>query len=123
MNQKVELTRYIAKSLNILCDEKKLIHYLWKNPRIKDKGGLRLTLEGYTKIKEAGLKEYRIRFEDSMFIQNKHLIWLDNFIDCPWFITQKEIIVFGEKMAIQMVLFSGDVVKFTTAKAKIKNLA
>jgi hypothetical protein len=49
---------------------------------------------------------------------NQEIIWLDNFIDCPWFLTKKEIFVFGEKMAVQLVLFSGNIKKFAHAKAE-----
>lgn len=125
MNQKVEITKYIAEQLSIPFDKKKfkiLLHNWWQNPMIKPQGGLKLTSDGYKNIKLAGLKEYKIRFEEPMHFQNKHIIWLDNFIDCPWYITNREMIVFGEKMAVQLVLFSGNVVRFTTAKSKNKYL-
>ena len=87
---------------------------------IKSAGGLKLTDEGYKSIKLAGIKEYKIRFEETMYFQNKHIIWLDNFIDCPWFLTNREVIVFSEKMAVQLVLFSGNIIRFTDAKVKNK---
>jgi hypothetical protein len=45
------------------------------------------------------------------------MIWLDRFIDGPWHITKKSIVVFKEKTAVQLILFSGDVQKFGLAKA------
>jgi hypothetical protein len=33
-------------------------------------------------------------------------------------LTNREIYVFNDKMAVQLVLFSGNIAKFSTAKAK-----
>ena len=121
MKQKIEVTKYVAEQLKLATDEKsikKLIPVFWQNPRDKEKGGLRLTDKGFEKLKEADIKVHRVRFDEPIHYTNQLIIWLDNFIDCPWYVTNREIFVFSEKMAVQLVLFGGNIAKFSAAKAK-----
>jgi hypothetical protein len=120
MNQKIELTTYVAKESNLPADEKsikKLIPVWWQNPRTKITGGLRLTDEGFARF-TTQLKAHKVRFDQPVEYTNQLIIQLDNFIDCPWYVSKKEIYVFSEKMAVQLVLFSGNIAKFSSAKAK-----
>jgi hypothetical protein len=121
MKQKIEITKYVAEQLKLATDDrsiKKIIPVFWQNPRDKEKGGLRLTDKGFESLKEADIKVHRVRFEEPVQYTNQLIIWLDNFIDCPWYVTNREIFVFSEKMAVQLVLFSGNIAKFSAAKAK-----
>ena len=121
MNQKIELTKYLLTELNIGSNEKKLKKYLaawWYNTRKKDVGGLRLTKEGFETLTHLGIKSHRVKFQEEMEYTNQLVIWLDHFIDCPWFVTPREIFVFNDRMAVQLVLFSGNIVKFSQAKAE-----
>jgi hypothetical protein len=45
------------------------------------------------------------------------LIWMDNFIDCPYYITPYSIIVTNERKAMELHLFSGDIRKYGLTKA------
>ena len=81
----------------------------WQSNRTKAKGGLWLTEQGFEALKKADIKHYKIRFEQPLdSFENRFIIWLDNTIECPFFLTKWEIYVFGEKTAVQMILFSGD---------------
>jgi hypothetical protein len=51
------------------------------------------------------------------------LVWLDHFIDSPFFINKKHIIVMKEKSAFELYLFSGDVAKLGHTKAMSKRLS
>ena len=120
MNQKIDITKYIAEKSGLSTDEKsirKLTAQWWQNPRKKEKGGLRLTDEGFARL-TAHFTAHKVRFEDPVEYTNRLIIQLDNFIDCPWYITNKAVFVFNDKMAVQLVLFSGNIAKFSTAKAK-----
>ena len=120
MSQKSDITKYIAEQFGLSTDEKsirKLIAQWWQNPRNKEKGGLRLTDEGFARL-TAHFTAHKVRFEDPVEYTNRLIIQLDNFIDCPWYITNKAVFVFNDKMAVQLVLFSGNIAKFSTAKAK-----
>lgn len=120
MNQKTNITKYVAEQSNLPTDDKslrKLIRDWWINPRQKVKGGLRLSDDGFVRL-TTQFKSYKVKFDEPVDYTNQLIIRLDNFIDCPWYLTKKEIYVFNDKMAVQLVLFSGNIAKFSTAKAK-----
>jgi hypothetical protein len=121
MNQKSELTKYIIKCLGLPDDTKtfkRLYATFWVNPRQKPKGGLKLTETGF-KTFEQHIKSYRVDLEErNPTFDNNQILWLDKYIDCPFYIDRKSVYVFSERMAIQLVLFSGNLVKFGHAKDK-----
>jgi len=49
------------------------------------------------------------------------IIFLDKFIDCPYYLTQKAIHVLGEKKAVELTLFSGDIRKYGLNKAMTRS--
>ena len=125
VNLKFNVTKYIAEQYGLPVDEKsikKLVPQWWQNPRRKEKGGLKLTDEGFARL-SAHITYHRVRFEEPQeIITNQLVLQLDNLITCPWFLTKREVYVFDDKVAIQLVLFSGNIIRFTNAKAEsIKN--
>ena len=118
---KSDITKYTMAHLNLEVNEKTIkqtISMWWQHPKTKLVGGLRLTQQGYACLINADLKDYRIAFENPVYLTNQLVIWLDRFIDCPFYLTDREIFVFSERMAIQLVLFSGDIQRFSAAKAE-----
>ncbi len=96
----------------------------WWNFRSKDSGGLRLTDEAIAFIEEdAKIKTYKIDFPKEFAFTPQVLVWLDNFIDSPFFITKKHIIVLKERAAFELYLFSGDIRKLGYNKALAKRLS
>jgi hypothetical protein len=96
----------------------------WWNFRSKDSGGLRLTEEAMTFIQEdAKIKTYKIEFPKEFAFTPQVLVWLDNFIDSPFYITKKFIVVMKEKAAFELYLFSGDIRKLGHNKALAKRLS
>jgi hypothetical protein len=122
MNQKIQITKSVAEQLQLSTDNKsikKLLHLWWQNPRKKEKGGLKLTKQGFADLNKADIKNHRIKFEEPIEIyENQLIIHLDRFIDCPWFIIRDSIYVFNDRTAVQLILFSGNVKNFITAKLK-----
>ncbi len=121
MNQRIDITRYVLKELGKRHDDeyvKDMLPRFWVNPRQKDSGGLRLTEDGYKWLKEADIKDYQIDIPKGTHWSNQLIIWLDQYIESPFYLTAKAIFVFNERMAVQLVLFSGNVEKFGLAKAK-----
>jgi len=112
MDTKIKLTKEFLKDSGLPVDEKSLEKYLWTwwvNPRLNGDRSLGLTTQGYEVIsKDVGLKFYQIDLPDTTEITNQLIIWLDKFIDCPWYMTKRSIFVSREKVAVQLVLFSGD---------------
>ena len=89
----------------------------WRNPRKKEKGGLRLTEEGFARA-SAHIKVHQILIQEEIEYNNQLIIHLDNFIECPWYLSSKAIFVFDDKIAVQLILFSGNISRFTAARAE-----
>jgi hypothetical protein len=115
------LTRIFLRQANLpVTDEsvRKAQFKWWKNPREKQEGGLALTDEGLDHLAVTlGLKYYEIPFPKGFEFTTQIVLFLDQFIDCPNYYTKKAILVFNEKKAAELMLFSGDVRKYGTAKA------
>jgi hypothetical protein len=95
----------------------------WYSFRSKDNGGLRLTEEGLNFItNQAEIKTYKVDFPKDFSITPQVLVWLDNFIDSPYYITKRYMIVLKERAAFELYLFSGDIKKFGYAKALNRRL-
>jgi len=95
----------------------------WYNFRSKNTGGLRLTEEGLNFISTtAEIKTYKVDFPKDFGITPQVLVWLDNFIDSPYYISKRYMIVLKERAAFELYLFSGDIKKFGYAKALNKRL-
>ena len=96
----------------------------WWNIRNKESGGLRLTEHALNFINEyAKIKTYKIEFPEQFSFTPQVLIWLDNFIDSPFFVNKKHIVVMREKAAFELYLFSGDIRKMGHNKALAKRLS
>lgn len=118
---KHQLVEIVSKQLGWPTDKKSLEkHYslVWQNSRKKSTGGMRLTDQGFQIFKELmDMKSYNIEFPKDLTFTNQVTVWLDRFIDGPYYITKNSIVVFKEKTAVQLILFSGDIQKFGLAKA------
>lgn len=119
-------TTIFLKNSNRPYDElslKKFRRIWWWNNRKKTEGGLRLTEEALRYIQDVcEIKTYKIEFPNEFCVTSQVLIWLDRFIDSPYYIDTKHITVLKEKAAFELYLFSGDVRKFGHNKALSKRL-
>jgi hypothetical protein len=96
----------------------------WHSFRNKDSGGLRLTEQGLEFIKtKSDIKTYKIDFPKEVSLTPQIYIWLDRFIESPYFITKKSIEVLNERSAFELYLFSGDVKKYGLSKTLAKRLS
>lgn len=93
----------------------------WQNTRQKDAGGLRLTEDGFDVIKKLDITFYEIPLPHDMPLTTQVIIFLDKFIDCPYFVTNKYLYVTNEKKAVELSLFSGDVRRYGLNKALKKS--
>lgn len=122
MSIKLDLTKKFLEDAKVELTDKNLKKYfwkIWKNPRHDGERSLRLTAEGYIFLNtESQLKFYQIDFPEKTVFTNQLLIDLDKFISCPWFLTTESIFVSREQIAVQLILFSGDIWKFTKSKVK-----
>ena len=81
---------------------------------------LRLTKLGLEWVKDLDIKCYEIKFPDKIIFTPQTYLWLDEFVDCPYFVDKKKIVVTMEKMALQLMMFAGDVTKYGLARAMSK---
>lgn len=90
----------------------------WANTRNKDKGGLRLTLEGRDFLKnDLNITFYRIHYSHPSVYNTKVLIHLDNYITCPYYMTTKYIELTDDRIAMEVSLFNGDLDRYGAVKA------
>jgi len=121
MDWKTTYTKIFLQQANISVNDNTMKEYLpiwWKNSRIKTEGGLRLTEEGLKFVQEKlELQTYDVPFPLEFTITTQILIFLDKFIDCPYYLAADGIIVTNEKKAMELHLFSGDIRKYGLTKA------
>ena len=121
MNWKEAYTKIFLKESDKSVNESTLKEFMpvwWQNTRNKDVGGLRLTDEGIGFVtEELELATYDIPFPKDFKLTSNVLVWLDEFIDCPYWIGSHGMIVTNEKKALELHLFSGDVKKYGLTKA------
>jgi hypothetical protein len=127
MSTKDTYTRVFLQAAGLASDPETIKKYsalFWYSFRHKDQGGLRLTEEGLQFIDEyAKIKTYKVEFPKEFSFTPQVLVWLDNFIDSPYYITKKNITVMKERAAFELYLFSGDVRKFGHNKALARRLS
>lgn len=91
---------------------------LWYSHRTKKRGGLRLSDQGYEfLVKEIELQEHEIPFSDQLELSPSIVIFLDQYLECPYYLTYKSLTVFSEKEAFKLHMFSDDIRKFGLIKA------
>ena len=120
MISKETYTRIFLKELNKSINDVTVAEFMplwWKNNRNKESGGLRLTDLGYEVLTEINLATYDIPYPRDVPLSTQVIIHLDKFIDCPYYLTNRSIIVTNEKKAVELTLFSGDLRKYGLTKA------
>jgi hypothetical protein len=90
----------------------------WKNNRANFNHSLRLTDQGLTFVTDTlDLKTYEVPFPPDLDLKPQVFLYLDKFIDCPYHLTEDAIVVLGERKAVELHLFAGDVRKYGLIKA------
>jgi len=90
----------------------------WQSTRVGKDSAFRLSEDGYEfLIKELDLKEYEIPFTEPIELSPQTIIFLERYVDCPYFLTNMSITVFSERKSFELMLFSDDIRKFGLIKA------
>ena len=124
MDRKTAYTRTFMQLLEQpIHDETVKTNYYtwWQNVRESYQSrSLRLTKPGFEMLESIDLKTYTVKFPQKIIFTPQTYLWLDEFVDCPYFVDKAKIIVTMEKMALQLMLFAGDVTKYGLARAMSK---
>ncbi len=93
-------------------------HKWWQSNRVNKQTAFRLSEEGFNfLIEELDLKSYEIPFTEPIELSPQTIIFLEKYIDCPYFLTNQSITVFSEKKSFELYMFSDDIRKFGLIKA------
>jgi hypothetical protein len=124
MDVKTVYTRTFMQLLNQPAHEETLKTYYytwWQNVRESYQArSLRMTKSGLEILKKLEIKTYSIKFPDKIIFTPQTFLWLDEYVDCPYYVDKKQIIVSMERMALQLMMFAGDVTKYGLARAMSK---
>lgn len=132
MDSKLKLTKYFADLEGLNTDTPEKLHFFyklwWQNIRHNEHRSFGLTDIGFNVISKH-LKFYKIDIQPANFtLTNQLIVWLDKFINCPFYITHHDfapidsIYVSNSSLAVQLVLFGGDLYKFGKAKSNSAKL-
>ena len=123
MNPKQKYTKVFLHQQGKSTNEvsvKQHIPKWWKNTRNKDVGGLRLTDEGFQMLNELEITVYEVPFPKDTNLTDHAIIFLDQFIDSPYYLTPYSIYVTNERKAVELTLFSGDINRYGLTKTMEK---
>lgn len=124
MDVKTAYTQTFMQLLNQTLHEENLktcYYTWWQNVRESYQArSLRLTKSGLDIVKKLDIKTYTIKFPDKIIFTPQTFLWLDEFVDCPYYVDKKQIVVTMERMALQLMMFAGDVTKYGLARAMSK---
>lgn len=115
-------TKVFLNSAGISTDEANMKLYAsqwWYNVRSKTKGGLRLTKDGYDFLKNTlDIQFFKVQLPEQSKVQKTNVIlYLDEFITCPFYLTSKFIEVTNDRKAIELSMFSGDLERYGLIKS------
>ncbi len=122
---KLEITKTLISNNETYNTNPKALNMLyrawWTNWRAAEDRRFRLTENGFKYFQDtADIKFYKVKIPLKFVITNKVIIDLDKFITCPYFLDQEYIYVTTEQVAVQLVLFDGDLNRFGEAKRLTK---
>jgi hypothetical protein len=90
----------------------------WQSNRVGKDNAFRLSDKGYEfLVSELELKDYEVPFTEPIELSPQTIIFLERYIDCPYYLTNQSITVFSEKKSFELYLFSDDIRKFGLIKA------
>ena len=90
----------------------------WQSTRVGKETAFRLSEDGFEFLTtDLELKSYEIPFTESIELSPQTIIFLERYIDCPYYLTTESVTVFSEKKSFELMLFSDDIRKFGLIKA------
>jgi hypothetical protein len=115
------LTKIFLQQWGKSTDEANLELYSrkwWQSNRASKQTAFRLSEEGFDFLTlTLDIKMYEIPFTEPIELSPQTIIFLERYIDCPYYLTNQSISVFSERKSFELYLFSDDIRKFGLVKA------
>jgi hypothetical protein len=115
------LTKIFLQQWGKSTDETNVLMYSrtwWQSNRVNKQTAFRLSDAGFEFLtNELELASYEIPFTEPIELSPQTIIFLERYIDCPYYLTIESITVFSEKKSFELFLFSDDIRKFGLIKA------
>jgi hypothetical protein len=115
------LTKIFLQQWGKSTDEANLELYSrkwWQSNRASKQTAFRLSEEGFDFLTlTLDIKMYEVPFTESIELSPQTIIFLERYIDCPYYLTNHSITVFSERKSFELYLFSDDIRKFGLVKA------
>ena len=115
------LTKIFLQQWGKSTDEANLELYSrkwWQSNRVSKQTAFRLSEEGFDFLTlTLDIKMYEVPFTESIELSPQTIIFLERYIDCPYYLTNQSITVFSERKSFELYLFSDDIRKFGLVKA------
>lgn len=90
----------------------------WQSTRVGKQNAFRLSEAGFEFLTtELDLKCYEIPFTEQIELSPQTIVFLERYVDCPYFLTSQSITVFSERKSFELMLFSDDIRRFGLVKA------
>jgi hypothetical protein len=90
----------------------------WQSNRVNKPNAFRLSDEGYEFLSlTLEIQMYEIPFTEPIELSPQTIIFLEKYIDCPYYLTNQSITVFSERKIFELYLFSDDIRKLGLVKA------
>ena len=90
----------------------------WQSNRVGKQTAYRLSDEGFEFLTtELEIKMYEIPFTEPIELSPQTIVFLERYIDCPYYLTNHSITVFSERKSFELFMFSDDIRKFGLIKA------
>jgi hypothetical protein len=90
----------------------------WQSNRVGKQTAYRLSEEGFDFLTNTlQIQMYEIPFTEHIELSPQTIVFLERYIDCPYYLTPEAITVFSERKSFELYLFSDDIRKFGLVKA------
>ena len=90
----------------------------WQSTMVGKQNAFRLSEAGFEFLTtELDLKCYEIPFTEQIELSPQTIVFLERYVDCPYFLTSQSITVFSERKSFELMLFSDDIRRFGLIKA------
>jgi hypothetical protein len=115
------LTKIFLQQWNKSIDEANVTLYSrqwWQSNRANKKNAFRLSDDGYDfLVNTLEIKEYEVPFTEPIELSPQTIIFLERYMDSPYYLTNESITVFTERKSFELYMFSDDIRKFGLIKA------